>query len=562
MTFHRLSPNSGTGSTAYLRKTDVYEVTPAINTDNTGARQYTPVHDAWDAATDTPVGFFGVDVNGASVGNANNTGVNAPNGRAIQRAVQAAYNASNNGNNPKLVVIYPNTASNYAPHNPFAAYFENVVLHGKVKLQGVGPGGATSNTDIVYGTNIDASSFWSATQVVPAGGNQDTADGSYSDDWRTWANGIGRAGSTAGTELPEGAAVTAIAQTQGQYGGNWAPTSTNLFRSGVDGILLTGGDQQGNPGNINTIPGSRTDSTPQPTNPGPSQGGAITTDQYVRDFNITNNQIQSNGGSYGTVRIGTPDLPGNTNTTSNHNDRVNVANNRLVANAGTNLAGALGLFAGANNYTVTGNDFCGNFSAEYGGAISHYGRSDNGSITRNRIYYNQGYDEGGGIMIGGALPANNNALSPGAGAVTVDGNTLISNQSNDDGGGLRFLMAGNFAELVENNIIANNLSTHEGAGVALDDSPNVTLVNNTIVKNITTATAATNAALADGIKPANPAGLSSGGNSTLLQNSLPNNSPNWSKPRLLNNIFADNRAGWAVLPSVVNFNETRDPRHR
>ena len=92
------------------------------------------------------------------MGNANNTGVNSPNGRAIQRAVQAAYNASNNGNNPKLVVIYPNTATNYAPHNPFAAYFENVVLHGKVKLQGVGPGGASSRHDIVYGTNIDASS--------------------------------------------------------------------------------------------------------------------------------------------------------------------------------------------------------------------------------------------------------------------------------------------------------------------------------------------------------------------------------------------------------------------
>ena len=52
-----------------------------------------------------------------------------------------------------------------------------------------------------------------------------------------------------------------------------------------------------------------------PTNPGPSQGGAIMTDQYVRDFNITNNQIQSNGGTYGTIRIGTPDLPGRAPTT-------------------------------------------------------------------------------------------------------------------------------------------------------------------------------------------------------------------------------------------------------
>ena len=70
-------------------------------------------------------------------------------------------------------------------------------------------------------------------------------------------------------------------------------------------------------------------------------------DQYVRDFNITNNQIQSNGGTYGTIRIGTPDLPGDANATSNHNDRLNVANNRIVANGGTNLAGALGIFAGA-----------------------------------------------------------------------------------------------------------------------------------------------------------------------------------------------------------------------
>ncbi len=205
---------------------------------------------------------------------------------------------------------------------------------------------------------------------------------------------------------------------------------------------------------------------------------------------------------------------------------------------------------------MTANDFCGNFSAEYGGAISHYGFSSNGTISKNRIYYNQGYDEGGGIMIAGALPANNSALSFGAGAVTIDSNTLISNQSNDDGGGIRFLMAGNSPEMVSNNIIANNLSTHEGGGVALDDAPNVTIVNNTIVKNVTTATAATNAALANGVKPANPAGLSSGANSSLLQATLPAGSPNWSKPKLLNNVFADNRAGWAILPTAVNFNQS------
>jgi uncharacterized repeat protein (TIGR01451 family) len=554
LTFHVLA---APGDSSYLHKSDVYEVTPAIPTDDEANRLYTPLHDAWDAATNTPVGFFGVDVAGVTVGDASDTGPSSPNGRAIQRAVQAAYRDGNEGADPKLVVIYPNTADNYAAHNPNAAYFENVVLHGNVKLQGVGPGGATSSTNFVYGTNIDASQFWSATQVVPDGGNQQTADGSYSDDWRTFGYGLTVAGNGP-ADLPEGEGVLAIAESDGQYGSASAANSAT-FRAGVDGMLLSGANQNGNPGNVNTTPNAIGD-VPAPTNPGPAQGGAIMIDQYVRDFNITNNQIQSNGGTYGTIRVGTPDLPGA--NSSNHNDRLNVANNRLVANGGTNLAGALGIFAGADNYTVTGNDFCGNFSAEYGGAISHYGLSAGGKITKNRIYYNQSYDEGGGIMIAGALPAANNTLSPGAGTVTIDSNTLISNQSNDDGGGIRFLMAGAAPFLVQNNIIANNLSTHEGGGVALDDAPNVTLVNNTIVKNITTATSATNGAIGTAptsYKPANPAGLSTGGNSTLLQATLPAGSPNWSKPTLLNNIFADNRAGWA--DGVPSADQTKPAVH-
>ncbi len=58
-----------------------------------------------------------------------------------------------------------------------------------------------------------------------------------------------------------------------------------------------------------------------------------------------------------------------------------------------------------DSYDVAGNDICGNFSAEYGGGISAYGLSPNGKIHHNRIYFNQSYDEGGGIMIAGELPA-------------------------------------------------------------------------------------------------------------------------------------------------------------
>ena len=51
--------------------------------------------------------------------------------------------------------------------------------------------------------------------------------------------------------------------------------------------------------------------------------------------------------------------------------------------------------------------------------------------------------------------------------------------ANDDGGGIRFLMAGNFPMNVYNNFIVNNVSTHEGGGIALNDAPNVRFFNNT-----------------------------------------------------------------------------------
>ena len=104
-------------------------------------------------------------------------------------------------------------------------------------------------------------------------------------------------------------------------------------------------------------------------------------------------------------------------------------------------------------------------------------------------------------MIAGELPADPATLSPGAGPVDVYANLIQANLANDDGGGLRFLMAGNFPFNVYNNMIVNNVSTHEGGGISLNDAPDVRVYNNTIMKNITTATAMTSNGL-----PA-PAGL-------------------------------------------------------
>jgi hypothetical protein len=121
--------------------------------------------------------------------------------------------------------------------------------------------------------------------------------------------------------------------------------------------------------------------------------------------------------------------------------------------------------------------------------------------------------------------------------VSIDANIIEANLANDDGGGLRFLQAGNVPISVTNNMVVDNVSTHEGGGIALDDSVDVRIVNNTVMGNITTATAATSNG-----RPA-PAGLSTAANSDQLQATLPAGSPTFSNPKLFNNIFWNNRAG-------------------
>lgn len=440
---------------------------------------------------------------------------------AIQRALDdaAAFVASTNAasNRGALVVVYPNTNTANPRQNPRGAYYENLIVSSKVKLQGVGPGSPDGS---VPGSIIDGAAFAGDSPVATDwyarigtltwDGNQDVYDGAVISIFVP---------STGRNAFPAGA-----------YAASTAPR--------IDGFDLRGGNQQGFPGNIDVIGGGPTGQ------PGGlvTQGGAIFANAFARNLQITNNLVQNNGGAYGSIRIGTPDLA----DPDNQNDGVRIASNRIIANAGTNLAGGIGLFAGADGFEVTGNDLCGNFSAEYGGGLSVYGFSPNGRIHHNRVYFNQSYDEGGGIMIAGQLPASPATLSPGSGPVDVYANLVQANLANDDGGGLRFLMAGNFPMNVFNNVIVNNVSTHEGGGVALNDAPNVRFFNNTVMKNLTTATAVTSTGI-----PA-PAGLSTSLNSDLLQATLPGGSPQFSNPLLFNNVFWDNRSGSRAAGAVIS----------
>lgn len=442
----------------------------------------------------------------------------------IQGALDAAYN--NNGAAGNLVVVYPGNATAGTPTtntggNPRGEYFENLVIASPVKLQGVGPGGFQGST-YVPGTVLNASGFAGDTDLATA--------------WYTKVGGLTWDGNQ---NVSDGEAIYLLASSGSGNQPGQARSFGGSFHAAVDGFDIQGGDQQGFPGNINDLTGLPTGLPANIT----TQGGAVFANAYVKNLQITNNVVENNGGGYGTIRIGTPDLPGA--DANQHNEGVRIADNRLISNAGTNLAGAVGLFGGSDGYEVSGNDICGNFSLEYGAGVSVYGSSPGGKIHHNRIYFNNSNDEGAGIMIAGALPADPNALSPGTGALTIDSNLIQGNLSNDDGGGIRFLMSGNYPMNVTNNTIVNNVSTHEGAGVAINDAPDVRLVNNTIMKNTTTATAVTS----DGT--AAPAGVATSLNSDQLQATLPTGAKAYSDPVLFNNILWDNRAGTRAGTTVT-----------
>jgi hypothetical protein len=406
--------------------------------------------------------------------------------------VQSALDAA--ASNPTaLVVVYPNTPGT---HTPLGDYYESIVIHSPVKLQGVGPGGTRKDGTFELGSIINGQGF--------ANANFPT--------WQPLVEGLKASPGWAGNQaIYEGQVVYVLARLS-NFG--------SAYKASIDGLTIQGGDEFGYPSTQSFYP---------------VQGGGLFVNAYARNLQITNDIFRGNGGSFGgAIRIGTPYVG------DNHNDNIRIAHNRITGNGGTNLAGAIGLFAGTNGYEVDHNDICGNFSAEYGGGISAFGLSGGGAVLGkihdNRVWFNGSYDEGAGIMIAGEL-TDNGTLSPGSGPVNVSANVIQANLADDDGGGIRFLMAGNHPINVTNNFIVNNVSTHEGGGVALDDATNVRFANNTVVRNLTTATASTSTG------DPMPAGLSDTGNSALLQATLPAGHAPFSDPLLFNNIFWDNRAG-------------------
>ena len=407
-----------------------------------------------------------------------------PDGTANPHALQNAIDGAPAG---AIVTLQPGT------------YRENVIMHKRVVLQGLGPGGIVGSPE-VGGRDPDDPRFDIQGSVI---------DGRFwRDNEADWTSKLGTLSWDGNPNVPVGAGITVVASS-----GEFDVGGTN-GRARIDGIGITTGQ-------AHQIDGG---------------AGGLEVNAYGRNLQVTNDIFESNQGQIaGAIGLGTP------NTGDNQNDNVVISHDRVMGNGGLVRAGGIGVFNGADGYSIDNNIICSNFASEYGAGISHWGRSPNGTINANQIYYNEAVDSGAGISIQQQEPnpAPGPGDPPGAGSGTVDvtRNLLESNMSGDDGGGLFVQSAFRARINVVNNMIVDNGAAHLGGAINLGDSSNVAIINDTIANNVSTSSAEGS----DGLP--HSAGLSAEPNSTNFQATLPPGAANFSNPvALFNDIFWQNQA--------------------
>ncbi len=286
---------------------------------------------------------------------------------------------------------------------------------------------------------------------------------------------------------------------------------------------------------------------------GAIMGGAIYVNTDVDSLTISNNRIMGNQGNFaggiaaGAVGTGVP----------NNNPNLTIAYNRILKNGGIQGSGGIALYEGATGYRVSNNIIAGNFSRFNGGGIGHIGLSNNGLIQKNRILFNEvafggaAFGEGAGIFVGGdAVP---NALTAGAGNVTINANLIQGNLAGvGNGGGISASFfngqdvvsnPGNQANWyglnIFNNMIVNNVAGVAGGGIVLQDVAKSNILNNTIANNDSTGTGQNAFIAGSANSTPQAAGLVSNVHSALLQSA---SGQLFSNPNLQNTIIYNNRS--------------------
>lgn len=390
-------------------------------------------------------------------------------------AIQAAINAANSND---LLLVAPGT------------YNELVIMWKPVQLQGWGEGSVTINA--IKAPFNKLSEWRLLAEALTTTGAIDLVPGQE--------QGFG--GIEPATFFSEeGAGIFVLAKNNG----------TNRFRWGrnrgarIDGITISGADT----------------------------GGGVVVNGYADYLDISNLNILNNSAFFaGGVRVGHPMLTVQLGQNNNariaysdaDNDYVRVHHNTITQNGGLDAAGGgLALHTGSDNYQVTDNFVCGNFTNASGAGIAHYGFSDNGLIEGNTVIFNENFNQGisvngGGIMVAG-LPAmgcpidpntgqpdpacladQDQVTSPGSGSVQIIGNLVQGNSAGSgDGAGIRLERingqdVNNKGEPdwvidIINNMIVDNVAALSGGGISLQDALAVNILHNTIANNDNASTA-------------------------------------------------------------------------
>lgn len=340
---------------------------------------------------------------------------------------------------------------------------------------------------------------------------------------------------------------------------------------------------------------------------GSNLGGGIFVNAYADGLFISNNKTIGNLGQYGGgIRIGNPlqanllargaggqqdldpaDLEGS-------NPDITIAYNEVVQNKGFFNGGGIALYTGADNYEVSNNLVCGNFSRTGGGGISQVGRvgglgagvpgdgnAEDGVIRDNRIIFNEVFQGnevgggGGGIELAGESPAAlgnipGSGLTEGTGSITIDRNLFHGNLGGAAPGGAISLKGINGEDvtalndgltsqgrwhriLVLNNLVQNNVSGQWGAGINLSDAVRVDVIHNTVANNDNASVAQDVRDPGGNTSDPQPAGLVAQVHSTGLAAAMAtqtaigggNDRVTYAHPAVLkNNIFNGNRSFW------------------